>query len=75
MPRRIRFRVREGVFLFGEGIRSEAGDEFIVSFSEASSFLQEKGRRKFEIVDDFETTSDKPPDGTISIERPEQKPG
>jgi hypothetical protein len=75
VARWIRFRVREGTFLLGEGIRYEAGDEFVVSFTDAASFLQEKGRRRFEIVDDFETISDEPPDGTISIERPERQPG
>ena len=47
-----------------------AGDEFVVSYADAVTFLKDKGRRSFEIVDDFETDSDTPPEGTISIKRP-----
>jgi hypothetical protein len=42
---------------------------------DAAMFLKGKGRRSFEIVDDFETDSDEPPEGTISIERHEEEPG
>jgi hypothetical protein len=52
-----------------------AGDEFVVSYADAATFLKDKGRRGFEIIEDFETDSDEAPEGTISIERPEQRLG
>lgn len=53
-----------------EGFHYGAGDEFIVSYADAATLLRDRGTRHFEIVDDFETDSDRPPEGTISIERP-----
>jgi hypothetical protein len=75
MARWIKFRVRPGTGLHGPGVHYRDGDEFIVSYAEAATFLKDKARRGFEIVEDFETDSDEPPDGTISIERPGQQPG
>ena len=55
MTRWIRLRVRPGTGLHGGGFHYVAGDEFIVSYADAATFLKEKGRRCFEIVEDFET--------------------
>jgi hypothetical protein len=70
VARWIRLRVRPGTGLHGPGFNYRDGDEFIVSYADAATFLKAKGRRSFEIVEDFETDSDEPPEGTISIERP-----
>jgi len=75
VARWIRFRVRPGTGLHGPGFDYQDGDEFIVPYADAATFLKDKGRRSFEIVEDFETASDEPPEGTISIERPEEEPG
>ncbi len=71
MARWIRLRVRPGVGLHSSGgDHYGAGDEFVVRYADAATLLKDKGTRHFEIVDDFETDSDRPPKGTISIERP-----
>ena len=75
MARWIRLRVRPGTALHGGGAHYVAGDEFIVSYADAATFLKDKGRRGFEIIDDFETDSDDAPEGTISIEQPSQRLG
>jgi hypothetical protein len=75
MARWMKLRVRPGTGLHGPGVHFRAGDEFIVSYADAATFLKAKGRRSFEIVEDFETDSDEPPDGTISIGRLEEEPG
>ena len=68
MARWIRLRVRPGVGLHWGGAHYVAGDEFVVSYADAATLLKDKGTRRFEIVDDYETDSDEPPEGTISIE-------
>jgi len=75
VARWIRLRVRPGTGLHGGGAHYVAGDEFVVSYADAARFLKDKGRRGFEIIEDFETDSDEAPEGTISIERPEQRLG
>jgi hypothetical protein len=71
VARWIRLRVRPGVGLHSsEGAHYSAGDEFVVRYADAATLLKDKGTRHFEIVDDFETDSETPPEGTISIERP-----
>ncbi len=74
MARWIRLRVRPGVGVHSGGTHYGAGDEFVVRYADAASFLKDKGARHFEIVDDFETDSDKPPEGTISIGRRSEWP-
>ena len=75
MARWIRLRVRPGTGLHGGGAHYVAGDEFIVSYADAATFLKDKGRRGFKIVDDFETDSDEAPEGTISLDQPGHRLG
>ena len=51
-----------------QGRSYRAGDEVVLSYAEAASLLKGRGKRAFEILDDFE--ADEPPDETISIGRP-----
>jgi len=44
-----------------------------VNYTDAALLLKEKGRRAFEILDDFE--SDLVPEGIISIDPPDERPG
>jgi hypothetical protein len=67
--------VRPGTGLHNPGFDYHDGDEVVVSYADAAMSVKDKGRRSFEIVDDFETDADEPPERTISIERHEEEPG
>jgi hypothetical protein len=45
--------VRPGTSLHGGGAHDVAGDEFVVSYADAATFLKGKARQGFEIVEDF----------------------
>ena len=67
MPRWIRLRVRPGTGLHGPDQDYRPGDEFIVSYADAATLLRDRGRRAFDTIEDFETDSEEPTDGTVSI--------
>jgi hypothetical protein len=64
----LRLRVRPGVALrAGERDYTE-GEELVVSHADAAMLLRDRGTRAFDVVDDFEADSERPPDGVISLE-------
>lgn len=75
MARWIRLRVRPGTGLHGPDQDYQPGDEFIVSYADAATLLRNRGRRAFDTVEEFETDSEEPPDGMISIGQPSKPLG
>lgn len=75
MPRWIRLRVRPGTGLHAGDQHFRPGDEFVVSYADAATLLRDRGRRAFDTVEDYETDSEEPPDGMLSIGQPSEPLG
>jgi hypothetical protein len=73
VARYLKLRVREDTFLYTSSGRIERGDEFIVRFEDGAPFLREKGRRRFDVIEDFE--SDGQPDEVVSNRATRRAPG
>ncbi|MEJ7568798.1 MAG: hypothetical protein WKF41_11085 [Gaiellaceae bacterium] len=46
-----------------------------MSYADAATLLRDRGRRAFDTVEDYETDSEEPPDGMLSIGQPSEPLG